>query len=157
MDDFLKIDYLTEKNLHSDLILEIPSASINVIADTYYFALDDSLEDYDETKKVFAVLTTMLKQWKLKIENLRHDGICFLPFDFSDQYIGCFKFKNIKNTMVASYGFTEKITGWMIYPSKLDQFEIGESDYSGISGSFSIERDEFLACLEKCISKFDAG
>jgi hypothetical protein len=117
--------------------------------------LDNSIADSDdEEEKVFAVLTSLFKQWKLKIERLEYGGICFLPFDFSDQYIGCFRFKNNEDAMVLNYGFTEKITGYMIYPSKLDQFEIDESDYRATSESFSIERDKFLASLEKCISKF---
>ena len=110
-----------------------------------------------EEEKILAVLKALIIQWKIEIENIDADMVCFLPFDFSDEYIGCFRFEKVENRIHGSYGSTQKITGWMISPSKLDQFQIEESDYRITSKIFEVEEGELLASLDSCLTKFRSG
>jgi hypothetical protein len=73
---------------HKDLILRIPEIGLEQIADTYYFSLDISNLTENETRKVVLNLIGLLQNWKDKLSKLQSNKIVFLPFDYSDEYLG---------------------------------------------------------------------
>ena len=139
--------------LHQDLFLKISSINFIVIADSYYYILDNSLSDnFNVEKNKNSIICNALKEWKNKIINFKKGNTYFLPFDFSDQYIGCLRLEAINDTDIqGSYGITQKILGMMINPSQLEQFDIDDLDFENDSESFFINKDDLIFSVESSI------
>lgn len=148
MGNFLTIKLNNNFQLHGDLTLEIPSIDFYTVADSYYYILDDSiyLGEADRTKTL--VFSEILSTWKDRLANLKNGQVCFLPFDFSDQYIGCLRMELLDNGLIkGGYGMTQKILGMMINPSQLDQFDIDDSDFELESKFFTERRDAIISSI----------
>jgi len=153
MEQFLTINLVLENDNNEQLSLKVPSIALYIKTDLYYYSLDNSIANYSYSHKIHVVLTTLLKKWQAKIEKLPTGMSCFLPFDFSDQYIGCLKLTaNPNNIIVGNYGFTQKIMGMMINPSDMEQFEIEELDFESDSALFSVSKKELIESIEVSIN-----
>jgi hypothetical protein len=154
MTNFLTIDLKNNDLLHQDLVLEIPSIDFVLNADTYYFVLDNSIDDYPALNRKKTILSIILNQWKIKLEQMKLQNVCFLPFDFSDEYIGCFRFEIIEDDLVMGvYGITQTLLGMMINPSKLEQFNIVDSDFEEDSSHFNVSRSDLISSIEDSLNK----
>ena len=126
----LKLTYNTEHPYHKDVSIIIDDLISNT-QDTYYFLLDDFvLRDRENWQKVRVIFHFLLSHWQTKINNLSINKTDYLPFDFSDQYIGCFKLTDISDNQVnIRYGFTTKFNGTTLCPSQVDVFNLEPDEF----------------------------
>ncbi len=145
---------------HNNLVLEISLAEFKQITDTYYFSLDNGFLEKDESiKKTNLNIINLLGNWLLEVEKIVEGEFIFLPFDFSDEYLGCLKvFKNVNNTLCISYGITTAYNGVSLSPSEypnnfeLDLFDFLEENIKKIELSFK----EFEKSIKNSIDKFNS-
>lgn len=157
MSFFLIIEVNNNARLHEDLILRIPSMNFSIVADSYYYMLDNSDCNNNNNNKSI-IFTKLLGLWRESLLNLQDGDILFLPFDFSDQYIGCLRFELISdNILEGCYGITQKILGMEINPSQLDQFDIEDSDFETEIDFFSINRSNLLSCIDMSTEKIKSN
>jgi hypothetical protein len=139
------------------LKLELSPISFLRESSTYYWAIDDFFEKGDEgVNKVLKNLKLMLSKWLDIILQNEKKGMFYLPFDFSDEYIGMLKisFSNY-NIAKVEYGCTKALTGWEISPSQYKDFNIQPNGYKPISSSFEISTKDFIEDLNTWIKNID--
>lgn len=144
---------------HGNLLLSLEPIGFSQVADTYYFALDMSFRKDDESEeKVILNLRNLLRCWFSAVENLEDAGVTYLPFDFSDQYIGCLRvaMRDGQNLLI-DYGYTRKFDGSSFNPSHCKAFVLGEKDYSKNTDSFVCARSAVLSGINRSIDKNFAG
>ncbi|WP_460634956.1 hypothetical protein [Larkinella harenae] len=103
--------YNTNQPYHKDLSLVFDDL-INDTQDSYFYALDNFILPKEETwAKVIVVLNNVLIKWNNIVSNLSENEVSYLPFDFSDQYIGCMRVAQItqKNIKI-QYGYQLLLT-----------------------------------------------
>ncbi len=143
----IQLQYL--ESCHDDLTLSIPEIGLNQIADTYYFAIDEEREFLGDHKIVFGV-KLLIAGWKTSIINLKKGGIAFLPFDFSDQYLGCLKVSAIFDaTLQIEYGFTQQYSGCDTYPSQSLNLDINEGSFLIDRPALIVTKSEFLKDIDR--------
>lgn len=119
--------------------------------DTYYFAIDNNYKKGDESiQKVHDVLVKLLKGWKRKLLDL--SNAVYLPYDFSDEYIGCIEVKkNDENHLKIVIGYTTKYCGYEISPSNFDNsFFISKEDFITDNNLILIKKedlDDYKICI----------
>lgn len=154
MNNFLTVEF-KQKNNHDDLFLRIPSIKFICSADSYYLSDDKYLQTNKEgNEKVVEVLIYILLGWKSKIKTLQHQDICFLPFDFADEYIGCLKLQLVEEDSInLQYGFSQKISGYGINPSDVESFDIEDSDFRKDSeeGKITVDKKTLLNSIDTSI------
>jgi hypothetical protein len=145
----IRIELDTTKEGHEDLTLFLDEISFSTEADSYYLMLDNKILPNEESyQKVKIVLDEMLQSWIAQVKQLNAHDIVFLPFDFSDQYIGCIRVEAIDDKNVSiNYGFTTVIHGYSIAPS-LGSIDIGDEAYEVDSNSFIVTKEELLHSIQ---------
>lgn len=145
-------------NGHDDLLLKSDILKINQQADTYYFIIDNDFMSGDESfAKVVSTLKILLNDWVKQIEELT-TGVTYLPFDFSDEYIGCLKVEYIENDkLLLSYGYTAQYKGWSIYPSDTKDFKLKSSDYSTETVPVPVSKTDTINSIHLSIAKLEQG
>lgn len=128
-----------KKGGHNNLFLELPKINFIKEADTYYFALDNLfMREIETSTKVRLNLINLFEHWINSINNLKKDDIVYLPFDFSDQYIGCLRIEKIDiDNISLSYGYTTQYDGTSLSPSSFEDFKISNQDYILVTESFT--------------------
>lgn len=116
----IRIAYLNNSIGNKNLLLEVDEIHLREIADSYYFALDNSFMPEEESDtKVILNLRKLLEAWQDKLKTIRNGEEILLPFDFSDEYIGGLRIKGLEEEKIqVDYGFTTKFTGASINPSE---------------------------------------
>lgn len=137
--------------------LELFPISFSRESSTYYWAIDDFFEKGDDgVNKVLRNLKLMLSKWLDAVLLNEKKGIFYLPFDFSDEYIGILKASFFDNNVtVIEYGNTRTLTGWEILPSQYKDFDIQPNGYISISDSFEISTNDFIEDLNTWIKDID--
>jgi hypothetical protein len=145
MANFISIRLIRINDFHKDIHLTIPTLNINIHSDSYFLAIDRNPQNnFTGYKKVADVLINVLKWWIHKIDKLEGNKTTYLPFDFSDQYIGCLKVRMIDDDSVSiQYGFTEVIRGVDISPRDLDKFAIEDKDFEDDSSETMVNLTKF--------------
>lgn len=148
MSIFLKISLTRTLDYHKDILIDVPLLGIHSKLDSYYFLLDRNIIFYSTGyKKVTEVLIHILQEWKKKIINLK--VVDYLPLDFSDQYIGCFKLELLnKESIKVTYGFTQKIMGMDIFPSNVQHFVIRDEDFETDSKTVIVSVSDLLKAID---------
>ena len=123
------------------------------MADSYFLVGDKYLQTNKEGYvKVAEVLIHILLGWKNRIEALKFQGICFLPFEFYDEYIGCLRIQQIEQeTFNLQYGFSTKIYGFGINPANVESFNIEDTDFRRDEGEIVIDKTTLLNCIDTSI------
>lgn len=131
---------------HGNLFMSLPYLNFTEEADTYYFALDNLFMKGDEsTKKVILNIKQLLSYWCDSVEKLKIGEIFFLAFNYSDEYIGCFRVEALNDDeIIVSYGDTRKFSGSSFSPSQFSDFRIGDADYSVTTDSFKVKKSIFV-------------
>ena len=131
---------------HENLHVDLPKINYSKIADTYYFALDNLFMPDDESKeKAVLNIKQLLNYWCDAIQRLKKDEVVFLPFDYSDEYIGCFRIKYLNNDEITvDYGYTTEYEGCMFRPSQFLSFKMNDENYNITTDSFQCEKYEFI-------------
>jgi hypothetical protein len=105
---------------HDDLILQF--AGKTWCCDSYYLALDNTLlPGREDTEKVRVVLKRLIEQWLEAAENLRDGGVIYLPYDFSDEWIGCLRCSRSGDNVTVSHG-RSSMNGFSVIPSAVGQY-----------------------------------
>lgn len=79
------MEVFIEKNgtAHEDLIVSFKEMDLLVIADTYYFGIEDTIQpERDCSCKIDASLNSLLSYWIENIINLCSKDERYLPIDF---------------------------------------------------------------------------
>lgn len=159
MNNFLTITISKDVGVHKDIELKIPSIEIDRHADGYFLFLDEDINtDADGYEKVVEVLKCILRGWISRINSIKLGGINFLPFDFSDQYIGCLRVEMIsRDNLFVSYGYTTKITGVDVNASSLEDFVLENNDFKQRSPLIEISKEQLLRDIQSSLEGLDNG
>ncbi len=145
---------------HNDLLLKSDVLALEELADTYYFIIDRHFRPDEETiEKVIMLLIGLLQFWINEIENIGEKKTSYLPFDFSDQYLGCFRIVGSKhNEIDIDYGSTTKYQGWGITISKIDQvkFNILQDEYQRDTETVKVAKTEIIENIRASISNLQS-
>ena len=98
---------------------------IKRLCDLYCLCHDEGLlkGDYQYTKGILVFLF-MLENWKKRLAVASAERSVFLPFDFSDQYLGGFVvWANDAHTLRVSYQVADDLNGWSHYSTQLESME----------------------------------
>ncbi len=154
MGELITIKITGPKDGHEDLVVCIKENGFCGVFDSYYLSLDDGVETkLKGIKKVNFVLKNLIKYWIKKIDESNCGEVVYLPIDFSDQYIGCFRIEKNENGLNLCYGhtFTE---GWAISPADPGDFSSSISDFK-LDRTFKpifVKQTEFLDSLNKVLT-----
>ena len=128
-------------------------------ADLYYLSLEGeaNMQEPDSTA-LFSTIEKLLSGWLFQVNNLETQPIAYLPFDFSDEYIGCLKCQLISPGKVSvSYGYTREHKGHSVIPSHSEDFKMSEESYVPTSSSAILERAIVINHIEGCIKSLMNG
>ena len=100
---------------HNDLVLSLGGRSFR--CDSYYLAIDDTLTlAVDGPGKVPAVLRLLLGHWLAAVGRLADGDTVYLPYDYSDQYVGWLACTRTGDDVAVARGWSED-GGWDLTPS----------------------------------------
>jgi len=141
---------------HEDLILEIKSINLRVVADTYYFRILDDFEPITaEDLRIKHALALLLGYWMSRVDSLNVTDYCYLPFDFSDEYTGCLKVAIVQeNSLRVSYGYSLVVEGWNVDPLDPDDYTERVNDFQATSEEFDIQSNAFVSMIMKIHDEF---
>lgn len=108
----IKISVCPESDGHRDLQVIFPNMKMNEKFDTYYFHLEG--EGNNTCYK--QLIIKLLESWKEAIQSLNNSRPIYLPIDFSDEYVGCFKVLKNENFLTLTYGYLDA-PGYGTFPS----------------------------------------
>ncbi|GAB5537481.1 MAG: hypothetical protein Rubg2KO_37300 [Rubricoccaceae bacterium] len=116
----LRFWYEPNGTQHNDVFLRLAETTRTV--DSYYFALDTHFGDREDDAKVRAVVAFLLNDWETALSRLIESQAVYLPFDFSDQYIGGLECRRSGDSFVIRTGWTQEYEGHSLYPSDSGRF-----------------------------------
>lgn len=121
------IDFRDNSTAHDDLHICIEGYSR--IADSYYLALDRGLLGEDESvRKVRLVLIRLLEHWIEALTLATPVRPAYLPYEFADEYTGCFQCRPDGEVIQIVPGFSRR-EGWSFYPSQPGDYVFAVSDF----------------------------
>jgi hypothetical protein len=154
MKEIIRIELKKDGDFHKDLFLNMPMINLSCEADSYYFLFAKSSGANVGYSKVVEILQHLLKAWLMRMDSLPITRICYLPFDFSDQYIGCLRIESVEqNKIQIQYGFTQKFMGMEISPAEINNFILQEDDFDQDSGVVVLDKDDFKKSIEESIAQ----
>lgn len=123
------------------------------LADSYYLAIDSALLPDDETAdRVRHVLIRLLQRWTDAVEKATPTQPAYLPFDFSDQYTGCFQCRPDGDTIEIVAG-TSLREAWRVVPSDPGDYLFGITDFRPDATSLvRLPKAEFLRQIQESIA-----
>lgn len=113
------------------LVLEIPSEGLELSVSAAYFALGDDPQRVDP-RDLERRVASLLIQWLRRLEGLRANATCYLPFDFDPQYrhIGCFQVKAVDgDQLLVLYGYTAAYAGAPLPPDAALKFDLAAHEF----------------------------
>jgi hypothetical protein len=121
--------------------------------DSYYFRLDRNLDpDEEGPEKAKNVLKRLLEQWLEFVKDSVSGEIVFLPYDFSDEYIGCLRCEVQNASVSLTDGYLE-ISGASIYPSDIEDLVKSKSYFTATDkSSVSMQKADLLLELRANIN-----
>ncbi|MBF9239885.1 hypothetical protein I2I05_21010 [Hymenobacter sp. BT683] len=139
--------------------LAVEAIGLDEKADLYYLSLEGegNTQEPDSTA-LFSTIERLLSGWLFQVKNLEAQQVAYLPFDFSDEYLGCLKCKLISPGKVSiSYGYTRERYGHSVIPSQSKDFKLSEESYIPTSGSAILESAVVINHIEGCIKSLMNG
>ena len=146
----MRLEFKDNRTAHQDLFFSFNGKVRK--CDSYYFALDRNLASEDESpEKVRVVLKRLLEQWLEYVENSVSGNILYLPYDFSDEYIGCLRCEVADSFVSLTDGYLS-ISGYSIFPSEISDL-VRTSSYFTVSdkNSTQIQKQDFIRELKENI------
>lgn len=149
----IETEYNAEFPSHRDIFVQWPDLDLIEIVDSYYFVLDEGMFPKVETfEKALIVLRKLLTDWQSTVKGMGESESAYLPFDFSDEYIGFFKVMMNQRVLLVRYGATRKMFGWSVYPSESTPLPIRSEDEAFLEEEVvSISVEDFVAQIERSI------
>lgn len=126
-----EIIYNSAKGGHADICISIADINFSTEVDSYYLRIDHLFMPEDESsEKVKKCLELMVSGWITTIERIAVNQTTYLPYDFSDQYVGVFRIhKKLSDKMSIRPGFTTKYSGWEICPSSDTFLNLNDNEF----------------------------
>lgn len=150
----LKIELSRFRTDHKDLRLSIAGGKFQQVADSYFFAIDlERTHAQIDREKIRSAVMKLLEGWEVLLQRLGQDTQCYLPFDFSDQYIGCLRVSLKKGSAVTvQYGATTEYDGGGFYPSMVLDFELSApGSFMPLSEEFETSIDDLRTSIKELI------
>lgn len=139
---------ISEQPGEVDLRLSVPDLGLSRVIDSYYYLLDNDNFGSDSTN-----LEHILSAHFHKLENLlvkaSKSDVVYLPVEYSDQYIGCFRVLVRQQRLQIDYGFTVQYQGANHWPRNIDLFK--PNDFSSLSVELSVDFPSFVAALKSAV------
>jgi hypothetical protein len=86
----LEILFRPDGSSHDDLLVRL--GGFEQIADSYWLAVDNAFKpDREDDAKAREVLEMLLGHWLAHADSLGEGETILLPFNFQDEWIGCFR------------------------------------------------------------------
>ena len=147
--------YIDEESWgHGDMNVRIGSHT--TVCDSYYLWSDPIYPD-DFPRKDLCVLKLLVSQWYSLILQTKDGESVLLPFDFSDEYTGCFKVMCALDEVIISIVATNDPNGIGISPSSIIDFAKRNLNLMALSEKFqysvTYSKNQILNDLQKLISK----
>lgn len=126
---------------------------------TYFLALDYGIAPGDESlEKVNRVLVAVLDQWRRLAMCAPSGSTLLLPFDFTDQSIGCLAVRFGPSGVTLQPGWS-RVEGWRVAPS---QFAASEQELGAFESDTSVRpldatRPELLHWIESSLATARKG
>ena len=146
----MRLEFKDNGTAHEDLLFS--SNGKVQKCDSYYFALDRNLAPEDESpEKVKTVLKRLLEQWLEYVDNSVSGDILYLPYDFSDEYIGCLRCEFADSFVSLTDGYLS-VGGYSVFPSDVSDL-VRTNSYFTVSGknSLQIPKQDFIRELKENI------
>jgi hypothetical protein len=147
----LIIQFRDNNTAHNDVHVWIEGYSRT--ADSYYFALDPRMLAGDESAdKVRRVLIQLLQRWMEALPQATPLRPAYLPFDFSDEYTGCFQCRPDGEFVEIVPGWSHR-DGWSFSPSDAGDYFFGITDFrSDAPAPVRVRTEEFLRRIRESIA-----
>jgi hypothetical protein len=144
------IELETESDGHIDLIVELPKMNMSEQFDSYYFQVECEPFEISDIKQA---ISNLIEYWKVKILEMKSSEPIYLPIDFSDEYIGCYRLESVKGKIKMQYGFS-RTNGFGISPSNSGDFYKSVKDFELLTDYLTIEvsKKELIDSLIKNIN-----
>jgi hypothetical protein len=153
--DPLLINFRDNDTGHDDLHVWLDGYSLTT--DSYYLALDGAtLPGEESADKVRRVLIRLLERWLEVLDEATSARPVYLPFDFSDQYTGCFRCRPHGELTEIVPGWSNR-EGWSFSPSEPGDYFFGITDFqSDAESAIRLPREEFLRRIRESIAHTEA-
>jgi ribosomal protein S18 acetylase RimI-like enzyme len=121
--------------------------------DSYYFALDQAmLAGKESADKVRRVLIRLLDRWMEALAQATPAQMVYLPFDFSDEYTGCFQCRPDGAFVEVTPGWSNRM-GWSFAPSDPGDYFFGITDFkSDAPAPIRLPKEEFTRRIRESIA-----
>jgi hypothetical protein len=149
--DSLLIQFRDNGTAHDDLHVWIEGYSRTM--DSYYLALDPVMfAGQESADKVRLVLIRLLQRWMETLEQATPTRPVYLPFDFSDQYTGCFECRPDGDSLEIFPG-TSSRKGYSVAPSDPSDYFFGITDFRRDAPSpLRLPKVEFLRRIRESVT-----
>ena len=138
---------------HHDITIVISVINLHSEVDSYYLCIDSIfMPDQETVYKVEKCLRLMISSWVTTIERVGVNEVVYLPYDFSDQYIGVLKVKKKSNSEIyLGSGHTTRYCGYEIYPSKDTTLFLNEEEFVDDGEEVILSKDILVDCLSNAL------
>lgn len=151
----LLFQFRNNDTAHDDMHVWIEGFSC--IADSYYFALEPPVLANDRSpNNVRRILIRLLQLWMDAIAQATPTRMVYLPFDFSDEYTGCFRCRPDGDFIEITPGFSMR-EGWRVKPRNPGDYFFGVNDFqTDAPAPIRLPTEEFLRRIRESISDTEA-
>ncbi len=154
----LDVAFNPDGSSHGDITLRLGEYEWQ--CDSYYFALDRGLdgetgEAREDDTGARRVLVRLLEQWLQANRDVEDGAVAYLPFDYSDQCMGCVRLRKSGAMLSATLGWSSR-EGWTTCPSDISDFLFSVTDFRPIGAeSLDLTSSELLESVKSSLAKLD--
>ena len=151
--NIIDIKFKDNRTGQNDILVKIKGKEWIKRVDSFYLLVE---EEPNSTDQVPSRLKNLLEWWIIKIEEADLTKTVYLPIDFSDNYMGCFQVNAIdKEKLEISYGFTQDVMGYSVFPSTLANFDEQITSFILDSKpcSFIFQKSELIESIQLSIKE----
>ncbi|PSL18815.1 hypothetical protein [Chitinophaga ginsengisoli] len=147
------IYYKGKKDGHRDIVITISAINFHSEVDSYYLCIDPLfMPEHETPDKVEKCLRLMIKSWVATIDKMEVDQTVYLPYDFSDQYVGVLGIKMKSDGEVYfSAGHTTRYCGYEISPSRDTALNLKEDEFANDGGEVVLSKDILINQLSSSL------
>jgi hypothetical protein len=150
----LLIQYRDNHTMHDDI--HVCFEAFSLTADSYWLAAESDILPRDESAdKVRHVLIQLLQNWLNALTQATPARPAYLPFDFSDEYTGCFRCTPDGEFIEVVPGFSQW-AGYAVSTSNPGDYFFGITDFKSTSAPIRLPKDEFLGRIQDAIANAES-
>ena len=145
--DHVSLRFEPNGRFHEDVVLRV--GDWRECCDSYYLMLDNALlPEREDEAKVQVVLRRLLQQWSDAVSCLSEGGSCFLPYDFSDQYIAGLRCAAEGPLLKLQPGWVE-VPGYSVLVSDLGGVLRDAPGFRPVGEEFGVSRAIFMDSISQ--------